>query len=106
MKQPIERLEAKHVQAWIDGLINPDGADGLTAVTVGRKLSELRNYWRYLQSRQIVREDRLPFANRRVKDPAARRKTKRRSGSGSAPRMLCASGTRPSSAVTWSWPRP
>jgi hypothetical protein len=52
VKQPIERLKAKHVQARIDGLINPDGADGLTAVTVGRKLSELRNYRRYLQSRQ------------------------------------------------------
>ena len=76
VKQPIERLEPKHVQAWIDGMINPDGEEGLSAVTVGRKLCELRNYWRYLQSRQIVPEDKLPFANRRVKDPAARRKTK------------------------------
>jgi len=76
VKQSIEGLEAKHVQAWIDGLINPDAETGLTAKTVGRKLSELRNYWRYLQSRQIVPEDKLPFANRRVKDPANRRKTK------------------------------
>ena len=76
VKQPIEKLEAKHVQAWIDDLINPDGDKGLTAATVGRKLSELRNYWRYLQSRQIVPEDKLPFAGRRVRDPVARRKTK------------------------------
>jgi integrase len=76
VKPAIEGLEAKHVQAWIDGLINPDAETGLTAKTVGRKLSELRNYWRYLQSRQIVPEDKLPFANRRVKDPASRRKTK------------------------------
>jgi integrase len=76
VRQPIERLEAKHVQAWIDRLIDADGTNGLTAATVGRKLSEVRNYWRYLQSRQIVPEDKLPFANRRVKDPAARRKTK------------------------------
>jgi len=41
MKQPIERLEAKHVQAWIDGLINPAGETGLSAATVGRKLSTL-----------------------------------------------------------------
>ena len=41
-----------------------------------RKLSELRNYWRYLQSRQVVPEERLPFAGRRVRDPVNRRKTK------------------------------
>jgi site-specific recombinase XerD len=76
VKQPIERLEAKYVQAWIDRLINPDGDQGLTAATVGRKLSELRNYWGYLQSLGIVPEDKLPFARRRVKDPASRRKTK------------------------------
>jgi integrase len=76
VKQPIERLEAEHVQGWIDGLINPDGDKGLTATTVRRKLSELRNYWRYLQSLQIVPEDKLPFAGRRVRDPASRHKTK------------------------------
>jgi hypothetical protein len=43
VEQPIEKLEAKHVQGWIDGLINPDGDHGLSAATVGRKLSELRN---------------------------------------------------------------
>jgi integrase len=76
VKYPIETMEAKHVQAWVDALINPDGEIGLTAKTVNRKLSELRNYWRYLQSREIAPEGRIPFAHRRVKDPPHRRKTK------------------------------
>ena len=76
VRQPIESLEAKHVQAWIDALINSDGDAGISAKTVNRKLSELRNYWRYLQSHQVVPEDRRPFDRRRVKDPPHRRKTK------------------------------
>ena len=76
VRQPIEALEAKHVQAWVDALINPHGDAGISAKTVNRKLSELRNYWRYLQSHQVVPEDRLPFDHRRVKDPPHRRKTK------------------------------
>ena len=76
VKQPIEALEAKHVQAWVDVLINPDGDAGISAKTVNRKSSELRNYWRYLQSVAVVTEDRLPFDRRRVKDPPHRRKTK------------------------------
>ncbi len=74
--KPIEQIEAKDVQAWIDDLINPAGDTGLSAKTVNRKLGELRNYWRWLQSRQHVPEDRNPFAGRRVRDPARRRKTK------------------------------
>jgi integrase len=76
VRQPIEALEARYVQAWVDGLINPHGNAGMSAKTVNRKLSELRNYWRYLQSHQVVPEDRLPFEHRRVKDPPHRRKTK------------------------------
>ena len=76
VRQPIEALEAKHVQAWVDALINPDGDTGISAKTVNRKLSELRNYWRYLQSLAVVPEDRRPFDHRRVKDPPHRRKTK------------------------------
>jgi integrase len=76
VKQPIETVEAKHVQAWVDALINPDGEAGISAKTVNRKLSELRNYWRYLQSHAVIPEDRLPFDHRRVKDPPHRRKTK------------------------------
>ena len=76
VRQPIEALESKHVQTWVDALINPDGDAGISAKTVNRKLSELRNYWRYLQSHAVVPEDRLPFDHRRVKDPPHRRKTK------------------------------
>lgn len=76
VRQPIEALEAKHVQSWVDALINPHGDVGISAKTVNRKPSELRNYWRYLQSHEIVPEDRLPFDHRRVKDPPHRRKTK------------------------------
>lgn len=72
----IERIEAKDVQQWVDGLINPDASTGLNAKTVNRKLGEIRNYWRWLQSLQIVPEDRNPFANRRVRDPVSRRKTR------------------------------
>jgi len=76
VNQPLERLEAKHVQAWIDTLINPIGETGTSAKTVKRKLGEVRNYWRYLQSHQIVAEDRDPFTHRRIKDPANRRTTR------------------------------
>jgi hypothetical protein len=74
--KPLEQIEAKDVQAWIDDLINPEGKDGLSSKTVNRKLGEIRNYWKWMQSRQIVPEDRNPFANRRVRDPATRRKGK------------------------------
>jgi hypothetical protein len=72
----IEQIESKHVQEWIDGLINPDGENGLSPKTVNRKLGEINNYWRWLQSLQIVPEDRNPFVGRRVKEPANRKKTK------------------------------
>lgn len=71
--QPLEKLEAKHVQAWIDGMINPDRRVGIKAVTVARKMGEVRNYWKYLQSVEIIPEGRDPFANRRIKDPANRK---------------------------------
>jgi integrase len=74
--KPIEQIEAKVVQAWIDVLINPDGDTGLSTKTVNRKLGELRNYWGWLQSHQHVPEDRNQFVGRRVRDPARRRKTK------------------------------
>ena len=49
---------------------DPEGETGLSAATVGRKLSEPRNYWRYLP------EVRPQFAGRRVGDLVKRRKTK------------------------------
>jgi site-specific recombinase XerD len=74
--KPIEQIENKDVQKWIDDLIAPDSEGGLTAKTINRKLGEIRNYWRWMQSHQIVADDRNPFAGRRVRDPANRRKTK------------------------------
>lgn len=76
VRQPIETLEAKHVQAWADDLIDATREVGMSAKTIKRKLSELRNYWRYLQSLGVVPEERLPFDHRRVKDSPHRRKTK------------------------------
>jgi integrase len=72
----IEQIEAKDVQHWIDGLINAASEAGLHSKTVNRKLGEIRNYWTWLQSHQIVPNDRNPFAGRRVVNPASRRKSK------------------------------
>jgi integrase len=76
VSKPLERLENGDVQKWIDSLINPDGETGLNSKTVNRKLGEINNYWRWLQSLQIVSEDRNPFVGRRVKEPASRKKAK------------------------------
>jgi integrase len=74
--KPIEQIESKDVQKWIDDLIAADSDTGLHSKTVNRKLGEIRNYWRWMQSHQIVPDERNPFAGRRVRDPASRRKTK------------------------------
>ena len=74
--KPIEKIESKDVQEWIDGLINAEGDAGLSSRTVVRKLGEIKNYWRWLQSHQFVPEDQNPFAGRRVRQPASRRKNK------------------------------
>ena len=74
--KPIEQIAARDVQRWIDGLLNPGGDGGLAAKTVNRKLSEIRNYWRWMQSHEVIAEDHNPFTGRRVRDPADRRKTK------------------------------
>jgi integrase len=74
--QTIEALCGRHVQEWIDALINPDGEQGSTAKTVRRKLSELRNYWQWMQQREIVSDDINPFVGRRIREPPERRKTK------------------------------
>jgi len=72
----IEQIEGKDVQDWIDGLINASGDVGLNTKTVNRKLGEIRNYWKWMQSHQIVPDDRNPFTQRRVQNPANRRQTK------------------------------
>ena len=74
--KPIEQIENKDVQRWIDGLINADSEAGLHSKTMNRKLGEIRNYWSWLQSRQIVPDNRNPFTGRRVIDPTSRRKGK------------------------------
>jgi integrase len=74
--KPIEQIEGRDVQKWIDGLINAEGDSGLLSRTVRRKLGEIGNYWEWLQSHQIIADDRNPFAGRRVRDPAKRRKGK------------------------------
>jgi site-specific recombinase XerD len=76
VNKPIEQIEAKDVQRWIDGLINADSETGLHSKTVNRKLGEIRNYWSWLESHQIVLDDRNPFAGRRVINPPSRRKSK------------------------------
>ena len=50
--KPIEQIENKDVQRWIDGLINADSEAGLHSKTMNRKLGEIRNYWSWLQSHQ------------------------------------------------------
>ncbi len=72
----IEQIESKDVQKWIDGLIAADSETGLHSKTVNRKLGEIRNYWTWMQSHQIVPDDRNPFAGRRVVNPTSRRKGK------------------------------
>jgi integrase len=74
--KPIEQIEGKDVQRWIDDLINAGGESGLNSKTVNRKLGEIRNYWLWLQHHQLVPDDRNPFADRRVVDPANRRRGK------------------------------
>ncbi len=74
--KPLEQIENSVVQRWIDGLIDPEAETGLSPKTVNRKLGEINNYWRWLQSLQIVPEDRNPFVGRRVKEPATRKKSK------------------------------
>jgi integrase len=74
--KPIEQIESKDVQRWIDELIAASSDTGLHAKTVNRKLGEIRNYWTWMQSHQILPNERNPFAGRRVVNPASRRKGK------------------------------
>ena len=74
--KPIEQIEGKDVQGWIDALIHANDDTGLSVKTVNRKLGEIRNYWRWLQAHQIVPDGRNPFAGRRVREPPHRRKGK------------------------------
>ena len=53
-----------------------EASSGLNSKTVNRKLNEIRNYWLWLQHHQLVPNDRKLFADRRVVNPADRRKGK------------------------------
>ena len=101
--KPIEQIESKDVQRWIDGLINADSETGLHSKTVNRKLGEIRNYWSWLQSHQLVPDDRNPFAGRRVIDPQAGERARRNCGNGFVQRMLSAAGRPRKNGVMRHW---
>jgi integrase len=58
-------VHRKAVQKWV----NQQVQDGQGVNTVQRYLSELRGYWRYLQSVEVVPEDALPFDKLTVPKP-------------------------------------
>jgi integrase len=53
----VSDVARREVQKWA----NKKMQDGAKLATVQRELSELRGYWRYLQSLSLVPEDALPF---------------------------------------------
>lgn len=50
-------VQRKEVQKWVNAQIQ----DGKAIATVRRSLSEMRGYWAYLQSIEVVGENVLPF---------------------------------------------
>jgi integrase len=54
----VQDVTRKGVQQWV----NRKAQEGLKAATIGRKLSEVRSYWSYLISIQVVAEEHLPLA--------------------------------------------
>lgn len=58
----VQDVRRGEVQKWIEGL----AAEGLKPRTLGRQLSELRSYWGYLVSREVVPEDSFPFERLRL----------------------------------------
>jgi integrase len=63
VSKPLEGLSGGDVQTWIEGL-----SETVSAVTVRRKLSALKSYWRWLQSHEHVSPDNRPFDGRTVND--------------------------------------
>lgn len=53
----VSDVQRKGVQQWINGLVT--GA--VASATIRRYRSELRGYWTYLQSLEVVADDHLPF---------------------------------------------
>lgn len=54
----VQDVKRKDVQRWVNGLVQEEGKK---AATVRRALSEVRGYWAYLMSIEIIPEDILPF---------------------------------------------
>ncbi len=61
--EPLEAVTGGHVQTWIETLL-----ETVSAVTVRRKLSNVRSYWGWMQSHELVAPDRSPFDGRKVMD--------------------------------------
>jgi len=57
-------IQRKTVQRWVDGQVKA----GKALATVRRSLSELRGYWGYLQSIEMVGEDLQPFTKLSLPD--------------------------------------
>lgn len=69
VNEPIERLTGRHVQVWIESMIQPsDESKGYSVDTLGNYLASLRTYWEYLQSHDIVPLESRPFWNRKLQD--------------------------------------
>jgi hypothetical protein len=64
--QPNEQLQGGHVQQWIETLLRPKSGHPLTPVTINRYLSGLRSYWEWMQSHDLIPDDRRPFWNRKI----------------------------------------
>lgn len=54
----VQEVKRKDVQRWVNALVQDEGKK---AATVRRALSEVRGYWAYLMSIEVVPEDALPF---------------------------------------------
>lgn len=53
----VSDVKRKDVQRWINGILQ----QGRATATIRRNLSELRGYWSYLASIEVIPEDNLPF---------------------------------------------
>ena len=59
----VQQVARKDVRVWVDHLAV---TEELKPKTIGRILSAVRGYWRYLRDLELVDEDHDPFANLRV----------------------------------------
>ena len=63
VSETLESLSGRHVQDWIEKLLETVSAD-----TVRRKLSALKSYWGWLQAHEYISPDRTPFDGRKIQD--------------------------------------